>query len=264
MKPLEAKSRIFSSRGKVITAALIGILVGFGSCYLYYKPQVENLNMRLSNTLEDLSTAEEKITQLQSELTSVQAEKSRLEELASSLNSSLTETIQKLSDKENELKKALEDLNTMKSRLTAMNETIAQKEEKIAMLNAKISTLEDRIDKIEEAISKLETDRTLLIYLRMELPETREAALEYWQRVKDISTRSDPRLGPLVDEIVPYIDAYYDWRAKMPGPDATKDEIADWLYELYFSPAINYLRAIDRFTREAYLVIITHIEALTE
>lgn len=260
---MEAKSKIFSSRGKVIATALIGLLIGFGLCHLYYEPKVKTLDTQLSDTLENLSTTKEKIAELQSELTKLQTERSRLEDLTSSLNSSLSETMQKLSDKERELKKVLDELSFTRKQLLLMNETIAIKEKKIAVLNDTISAMENKMEKIGEAVSKLENDRKLLVYLRME-PESREEAFQYWQTVKKVSVTSDARLGPLVDKIISYIDVYYDWLDKRPGPEASKEEIANWLFDLYFSPAVQYLLAIDEFTKEAYLTLITHIELATE
>lgn len=261
---LDAKNKFLSPRILLIIAALVGLMIGFGLSYIYFQPRLESLNRNLSETLEDLSRAEGQITQLQSELTDTRIEKSNLEDMLSRTNATLSETMQELSVKKEELKKALEELSSIKDELAVMNEKIAVKESQIAIMSDKISIMEEKISKIEKTISKLENDRKLLIYLRIEMPETREDTFEYWQTIKNASIASDARLGPLVDEIMLYIDAYFDWLDKQPSPEASDEEWCIWLFERFLPPVIEYDRAINRFTKEVYLVIITHIELVTE
>lgn len=249
-------------------AVVIGLVAGFGLGYAYFQPR----------------------------LADVQIEKSRLEVLLSTTNASLSEALRDLADKEVELagkeaeledKKAelaglLKDLQsareriatlekeiavmnvTLQGEIAVMNATVAAQEGKIAALEEEISTREEKISKIEKAAFKLDNDGKLLIYLRMELPETRQDALNYWEYVKNISVSSDARLGPLVDKIIFYIDSYFDWFERLPSPDAPQEEWDAWLLEYYRTDAVEYGLAIDEFTKEVYLVIVTHIKEAVE
>ena len=262
---------------------VVGLAIGFSIGYTYLQPRLANLSTCLSSTEEELSAAIEKIERLQSDLRDLQIEKSRLEALLSTANASLLEAKQEIAAKKAELEGALEDLRSARGQITNLNEKIVGLNEKIVGLNEKITELnkeiaakdreivlrdkeialrDERTSSAKKAMLRLDDDRKLLVYMRMELPDERQEAIDYWNTVKNLSIRSDPSLGPSVDAIIANIDAYFNWYDARPT-DATQEEWLMWILE-YSREAYRYDLAIRNFRREAFLVIIVHIDTAVD
>jgi len=158
----------------------------------------------------------------------------------------------------------LAELERNKSSLEAnLEKTLQDLEsarERIGDLSKDVEVSKERMNSISAAMAKLDNDRMLLIELRKDLPETREDALSFWKNVKSIAVKSDPALGPSVDKIINWIDAYFDWADRAPPEDATDAQLGAWLLDLYRSGAMNYGAAIDDFENEAMLTVTTHID----
>jgi len=228
-----------------LTLLVIGLLTGLGIGYIYFTPRLTYMSGVEAANREQLSSAEERITELEEELRNNEAERIRLETLLSTLNANLTHLSRKLLEREAELGEALRELESAK--------------EEILSLRGERDLGEAKISDLREILSKLEKDRILLVYLRMDLPDTRQLAHEHWSIVKEIAIQSDPSLGPKVDTIIAYIDAYFDWIETQPEANASMEEYANWLFTA--PPGVfEYDDAVDAFYKDALLVVIMDIK----
>ncbi|MCH6554381.1 MAG: aldo/keto reductase, partial [Acidobacteria bacterium] len=76
---------------------------------------------------------------------------------------------------------------------------------------ADLVLIQDRFVSYGEAMEPLDPDRLLLVELRKDSPNDREAAREYWEGIKKLAVQSDPSLGPKADRVLRLIPAYFDY-----------------------------------------------------
>ncbi len=270
------------SRSMVVMVVLaLGLAVGYGIGYVSFQPRIDRLNEDLIDTSQRLSTAEAEIGQLQNNITRIHSEKAAVDasllatqQTLSRVNASLANTEQELADtiQEFEAKKdelnsalinyqyALANITVLTNQLALKDDEIDLKDDEIAMKEGRIDALNETINKVKNSLSALENDRVLLVYMREDLPGTRESAKEYWGEVKNLSSQSDPNLRPLVDEVIMFIDPYFDWLDSEPD-QGTEEEWEEWfVWDFFYTGAYQYGFAIDDFVNEVYLVIIRHID----
>lgn len=225
---------IFSSRGIIVIAIIVGLAAGYGLGYAQLQPRVEDLRANLAKTEDRLSVT--------------QANLDKTQMLLSATKTNLTRS-------ETELKNTLQSLQSTKEELST---TQANLKSTTDQLNRLTSTL----NQVKKIVTNMDADRLLLIELRTEPPDTRVGARASWTNVKRLAVNADPALGPSVDKILAQIDAYFNWLDAMPSLNATSDKILKWLiddyYDVYF--AYRYDEAIAIFKDEVTRMVITHID----
>lgn len=230
---------------------VVGLAAGFGGGYVYLQPQIDQLRADLAATEQEKSTAQTQVQQLTTEKEDLTAEKTSLQRTLSSTEASLESALEDLSSKVDELERTLEELQSTEADLDSARNQIRD--------------LNGTVTQVKKIMAKLDYDRLLLIELRKDLPETREATRTYWDNVKSIAVESDPSLGPSVDKVIVLMGNYFDWLDRMPLENATMEEWWAWLIDDWFmSGAADYIDAIDAFANEALLVVINHIGTAVE
>ena len=121
-----------------------------------------------------------------------------------------------------------------------------------------LTAVEGQVDSLEEAVSPLDTDRLLLVELRKDFPDDREAATEYWESVKKLSVQSDPSLGPKVDRVLRLLPTYFDYIEAAREATSCED-----VFSSYFSTGVIDFFNVERdYRRDVFLVLINRIDAL--
>mgnify|MGYP001204385320 CR=1 FL=1 len=133
--------------------------------------------------------------------------------------------------------------------------------ERITELEGKLANLvlvQGRIVSYGEAMKPLDPDRLLLVELRKDPPNDREASKEYWEGVKKLAVQSDPSLGPKADRVLRLIPAYFKYI------DAASDaESCEGVFDAYFtSGVIDYFNVESDFRRDLFLVLINRMDSL--
>tara|TARA_B100001971_G_scaffold114708_1_gene105604 strand:- start:110 stop:880 length:771 start_codon:yes stop_codon:yes gene_type:complete len=243
----------------IVSGLFIGLILG----YLYLQPElnnalesktelnasvadlekeVEDLNNALQKSETDLSETQDEAQDLRTRLNDATLEKDRLQTLLAISDSTLASTLLDLDAKKDELKDAVEE----------------------ARLQSDLyERLSNQLILAENSINQLEAGKNLLAELRKEIDFTRTGVREYWDTVKELAEDIDASLGRDVDKILDSIDIYFDWIESQPGPDASFDEVAEWLL---FTPegVNNYGSSVSEFINEVYLMIIRDIDAAIE
>jgi len=112
---------------------------------------------------------------------------------------------------------------------------------------------------VERLLAQVEADRLLLSELRKPIPVERRAAEEYLRRLRDLAAISDPvSLSLLASTVLQQAPYYFDWAEKeFKNPD-------ERALEYYVGGARAFHLALEDFKRGVLLVVINHLEALTE
>ncbi len=198
------------------------------------EPKVE----RLTKDVGNLTLAQERVKTLETSLSEKQSANAKIQTQLTNTNRTLTNTVQELETKKKQLEVTLKDSETYK--------------EQARSLSTKITAF-------EKTIGKLDKDRVMIVELRKDPPSTKDDADAFWRNMRRVAGESDSRLGLLVDNIISRIDSYFKWADAQPSPDKSIDEFFDWLVAYGSSGAADYDRAVQRFQREALLVVVTHI-----
>ncbi len=102
---------------------------------------------------------------------------------------------------------------------------------------------------------KLETDRLLLSEIRKDVPEAREEAELYLERLKELAEKSDPaRLAPLFDRVLDQAPIYFKWldtEYKTPDEQVT---------EYYVGGARGFAFAMEKFKSAVFFVIMNRLD----
>lgn len=108
---------------------------------------------------------------------------------------------------------------------------------------------------LAEFLAAMESDRRLLSEIRKGIPNTREEAELFLQRLKQLAGRSDPvRLAIRADRVLEQAPIYFDWLE-------TEFETAeDATYEYYVGGAQGFQRAMDEFEQAALLIAINRLD----
>lgn len=108
---------------------------------------------------------------------------------------------------------------------------------------------------IAEFLAAMESDRRLLAELRKSVPQTREEALIYLHRLKQLAERSDPVvLSIQANRVLEQAPIYFDWL------ETEFEDQADEVYEYYVGGAQGFSRALEEFKNTAMMVAINRID----
>lgn len=104
-------------------------------------------------------------------------------------------------------------------------------------------------------IHSLESDRLLLVEIRKQVPEDRMEVEIYLERLKYLSSRSDPvRLVPLVNRVLENSTTYFDWlETEFESPE-------EELTEYYIGGARSFHFALEEFQSAVMFTIINRLE----
>ena len=112
----------------------------------------------------------------------------------------------------------------------------------------------DTVDVVSLA-KKLEADRLLLSEIRKDVPDAREEAELYLERLKELSGKSDPvRLAPLFDRVIDQAPIYFKWlETEYDNPD-------EQVTEYYVGGARGFAFAMENFKSAVFFVIMNRLD----
>lgn len=102
---------------------------------------------------------------------------------------------------------------------------------------------------------KLEADRLLLSEIRKDVPEAREEAVLYLERLKKLAAESDPvRLAPLFNRVLDHAPIYFEWlETEYDNPD-------EQVTEYYVGGARGFAFAMENFKSAVFFVIMNRLD----
>ena len=112
----------------------------------------------------------------------------------------------------------------------------------------------DAVD-IQNLTAKLDVDRLLLSEIRKDVPEAREEAEFYLERLKELAEKSDPvRLVPLFDRVLDQAPIYFEWL------ETEYENQDEQITEYYVGGARGFAFAMDNFRSAVFLVIMNRLD----
>ena len=137
-------------------------------------------------------------------------------------------------------------------------------EDQLAAANARIAQLETQNERIDDLLSAfddmydgMEAERQLLIELRKPIPEEREPAEAYIQRLQTLAIVSDPtRLGQPASRLLETAPTYLDWRDGDYPTQAERDAA------FLSSGAAGFGRDFDELEQAVLLTVANRLDAL--
>jgi len=236
----------------IALAAALG--TGVGIAYAVFEPptsqaraQVEERGARIAGLEETLKARDQRVE----ELLSVQGDMKQ--ELAGA-NVQLEDLKAKLEEEQTSVQMARADAQEAHILVSRRDERITELEREVAGL----VLVQDRFVSYGEAMEPLDPDRLLLVELRKDSPDDREAAKEYWEGIKKLAVQSDPSLGPKADRVLRLISTYFDYIDA-----ASEAESCEGIFDAYFtSGVIDYFNVESDFRRDLFLVLINRIDSL--
>jgi len=223
----------------LVVAAITCFILGYHLGQAYMAQEVEAHRVKIDHLKKEILGLEDRVKELEDELMELRSKNVELLKVREALKSRIDELTSKL-------EKVTEELEEAKR--------VAEEEK------AHGAELEDKLSKLSRAVEMLKDDKELLVALRAEVPETREGAERFWNDTRVLIERIDPNMVPMIDEILYYLDSYFDWVEAAPPENATREEVCEWLlnYTTNFE-AQQYGRAIEDFRSAAYNLIISHL-----
>lgn len=137
-------------------------------------------------------------------------------------------------------------------------------EDQLAAANARIAQLETQNERIDDLLGAfddmydgMEAERQLLIELRKPIPEEREPAEAYIQRLQTLAVVSDPtRLGQPASRLLETAPIYLDWRDGDYPTQAERDAA------FLSSGAAGFGRDFDELEQAVLLTVANRLDAL--
>ena len=136
---------------------------------------------------------------------------------------------------------------------------VAEKDASITELSANLeslSVLEAEVMALKEEVAPLEAHRLLLVEIRKSTPDARNAAMDYWQGLKDLAVEVDPSLGPKADRVLRLLPVYFDW---VEEAFATS---CDSIESLVNTGAIDFGTLVTDFEKDVLLALINRMDAI--
>lgn len=125
---------------------------------------------------------------------------------------------------------ALEEaLAAERARREALERRVVELVSELGTVRRDRDRLKGVLDSMLTQYAQIDADRQLLVELRKDLPETRDEAEAYLDRVRTLALAADPaRLAPLTTRVMQTAPTYLDWRhTAYPSPELRQRAFAD-------------------------------------
>jgi len=223
----------------LVVAAIACFALGYHLGQEYMAQEIEVYRAKIDLLEMENLELEDRVKELEEELIELKSRNLELSKESEFLESRIDELTL-------ELENAMKELEEAKK--------IAEEEK------ARSMELDEKISKLSKAVEKLKDDKELLLTLRARVPEAREDAERFWNDTRELIERIDPNMIPMIDEILYYLDSYFDWVEAAPPENATEEEVCEWIFNYTMNfEAQQYGRAIEDFRSAAYNLIISHL-----
>lgn len=149
--------------------------------------------------------------------------------------------------------------NAIQMKLEDKKLKLTQEQNFVKLLQKEVSATSSSIMNfaiLQEMLGPLSRDRLLLIGLRKDLPDSRSAAGQFLNELKELAVSSSPSLGPKADRIIRLLPTYFDWYEK-------EYESLGLAMEAYINTgAVDFDTAYRDFEKDALLVVVQRIDAV--
>lgn len=104
-------------------------------------------------------------------------------------------------------------------------------------------------------VEQMEADRRLLSEIRKEVPDVRQEAEMYLDRLKNLAARSDPiKLVPLVNRVMSQAPIYFEWLER------EFEDQEEQVSEYYVGGARGFHFALENFKSAVMMTIINRLD----
>lgn len=255
--------RIIQVVSLVAVVAIVFFTAGFYVAYNMQQVSVKELGRLLEEREGEVRSLNQQLAEARNRANELSAEVDRLSKLVEEL--------------ERAEKKAREELAKAEQQLNMLNANLDEKTEAV-------QKLEEKINSLREIVEKLKNDRVLLNWIRNDIPNERDEAMRFWNDTRVLAARSDSSLAASVDEIRANLGIYFDWLESFPE-DVTFEQspfidMCNWILQnpespynlrsfcqwVFSQPAGVglYGEAINNFIDAVYLVVMSHIDRLSD
>lgn len=108
---------------------------------------------------------------------------------------------------------------------------------------------------LSEFLTAIEADRRLLNELRKPVPETRQDAIVFLNRLKDLAEEADPiRLAMVADRVLEQAPIYFDWL------ETEFETEQDRLYDYYIGGAQGFNRVLLEFENAVLFTVVNRLD----
>lgn len=225
----------------LIMTAIMAFLAGYYVKGYYASIEMENYIKNVDALKEENMELKENLSRANDQLTNLRSENMELREKLESLESRISSLMTELKEKSDEIEK-------LKVMLNEKNESLLM--------------LQNKVKKLKDSLMILKVDKELLITINSKIPDDREGAERFWRDTRKLAERVDPSLVQIVDEILYYIDDYFNWYESL-SENATRQEVCEWIFSYYEDwGARQYDSLVSKFRSEVYSLIISHINEI--
>ena len=237
--------------GILLVGLVIGLAVGFT---ILQQPSKSRVEARLTER-------ERQVAELEETLTARDARIQELLTLQGDAQAELARARVGLSSNATEMEEARVAVQQLLAKLEQAQTLAAQRAEEIAPLKesvASLSAFKTTVETLQAAVGPLGTDRLLLVELRKDIPENRQAATEYYENIKKLAVQSDPSLGPKADRILRLLPTYFNYL-----DSASEATSCEGVFSAYATSGVaDYFTVESDFQKDTLLVLINRIDTL--
>lgn len=231
---------------------VMAVGVGLGVGYGIFEPQTSKAEAQARELDEEVASLRSQIAASDVKFTALMGESSEHLEVQSTLQTDLDAIARELEQQRSAAERVQGELESVRAGVAEKDTSIAQLREHVDSLTA----LQSQVTALQEEIGPLEALRLLLVEVRKSTPDTRKAATDYWQGMKDLAVQVDPALGPKADRVIRLIPVYFDWI------EQTFNTSCDSIDALITTGAIDFGTVATDFEKDVLLTLINRMDAI--
>ena len=231
---------------------VMAVGVGLGVGYGVFEPQASKAEAQALEQEQEIASLRRQISDSDLQFTALMGESSERLQVQSTLQTDLDAIAREL---ERQRSAAME----AEAELVSVRDSVAEKDASIDELSEYAGTLTElqaEVMALKEEVAPLEAHRLLLVEVRKTTPDTRKAALEYWQGLKRLAVEVDPSLGPKADRVLRLLPVYFDWI------EQSFTSSCDSVDALINTGAVDFGTVVTDFEKDVLLTLINQMDAI--
>ena len=231
---------------------VMAVGVGLGMGYGVFEPQASKAEAQALEQEQEIASLRRQISDSDLQFTALMGESSERLQVQSTLQTDLDAIARELEQQRNAAMEA-------EAELVSVRDSVAEKDASIDELSEYAGTLTElqaEVMALKEEVAPLEAHRLLLVEVRKTTPDTRKAALEYWQGLKRLAVEVDPSLGPKADRVLRLLPVYFDWI------EQSFTSSCDSVDALINTGAVDFGTVVTDFEKDVLLTLINQMDAI--
>ena len=247
-----ARRWVLLSIAALLFTHVMAVGVGLGMGYGIFEPQTSKAEAQALEQDAEIASLRQQIADSDLQFTALMGESSERLEVQSTLQTDLDAIARELEQQRDAAAQVEAELDNVRDRVAEKDASITELTEHVDSLAA----LEARVTALQEEVAPLEAHRLLLVEVRKTTPDTRKAAMEYWQEMKRLAVQVDPSLGPKADRVIRLIPVYFDWI------EQTFTTSCDSVSALINTGAVDFGTLVTDFEKDVLLTLINRMDAI--